>query len=245
MTTFPPTTTLILGPGFQKEYLPGYPTNKDSAMLDSDFSGRPVREIAESEFNLMLGRFPSMDYFGDGSFYLLSAPGHTVGHMCALARTTPSTFVFLGGDACHHGGEFRPTQYLPLPTSVPAAPLSRFGAGCPGAFLIEKIHPLSDGTTPFYDIAKGFSHDHDEAKRSIGKLQEFDASEDCLVCIAHDGTMLGNVAFYPEKMNDWKAKGVQGTIRWAFVGDFDLEAERPEKGGGEAADYSWLSASKS
>lgn len=246
MTTFPSTTDLVVGPGFQKEYLPGYPTNKDSALLDSDFAGRTVREIPESDFTLMLGRFHSFDYFGDGSFYLLHSPGHTVGHMCGLARTTPDSFVFMGGDACHHGGEFRPTEYIPLPTEVAAAPLSRFGAGgCPGGFLVSNIHPLSNGTVPFYDIARGFSYDHDEAKRSIGKLQEFDASDDVLVCIAHDSTMLGNVDFYPEKINDWKEKGVQKRIRWAFVGDFDLKAERPPPGKEEGADYSWLSASKS
>ena len=241
MTTFPSSTDLILGPGFQKEYLPAYPTNENSALLESDFKGRNVREIAESQFSLKIGRFPAFDYFGDGSFYLLHSPGHTVGHMCGLARTTENTFIFMGGDACHHGGEFRPTEYMPLPKEVARAPLSRFGAGCPGAFLVEKIHPLSSATEPFYDIAKGFSHDHDEAKRSIRKLQEFDASDDVLVCIAHDQTMMGNVDFYPKSLNDWKAQGIQKKIRWAFVGDFDLKAERPPRKEGEAEDYSWLS----
>lgn len=39
--------------------------------------------------------------FGDGSFYLLEAPGHATGHMCGLARTTadPPLFVFMGADA--------------------------------------------------------------------------------------------------------------------------------------------------
>lgn len=231
MTTFPPSTSLIIGPGFRDEYLPGYPTNAASPLLDSDFHGRPVRELTTAaDFPLQLGRFPAHDYFGDGSLYLLHSPGHTVGHLCALARTTPRTFVFLGGDACHHGGEFRPTPYLPLPAHVAAAPASPFGAGCPGAFLVERIHPRRDGTTPFYDIAPGFSHDHDEAKRSIGKLQEFDASEDVLVCIAHDHTMLGGVDLYPDAVNDWQEKGVQKKIRWAFVGDFDLKAERPPRG---------------
>jgi len=90
----------------------------------------------------------------------------------------------------------------------------------------------------------GFSHDHDEAKVSIGKLQEFDASEDVLVCIAHDRTMLGNVDFYPKAINDWQEKKVQKNIRWLFVGDFDLKAARPPPGQEEDADYSWLSASK-
>jgi hypothetical protein len=67
MSTFPPSTTLIIGPGFLNEYLPGYPTNANSTLLDSDFHDRPVREIPASDFSLLLGRFTAFDYFGDGS----------------------------------------------------------------------------------------------------------------------------------------------------------------------------------
>jgi glyoxylase-like metal-dependent hydrolase (beta-lactamase superfamily II) len=108
MKTFPGTVDLIVGPGFKKSFLPGYPINKDGFLLETDWEGR---EIVEIEFNtgLKLGRFRAMDYFEDGSFYILDAPGHTVGHICGLARVSigsngeEDTFVFMGGDGCHHG----------------------------------------------------------------------------------------------------------------------------------------------
>lgn len=41
------------------------------------------------------------DFFGDGSFYLLDAPGHLLGHMMGLARTAQDEYIVMGGDACH------------------------------------------------------------------------------------------------------------------------------------------------
>ena len=229
ITTFPSSTELVIGPGFKAQYLPGYPKNPESSLCESDFEGRNVREIEESSFSLKIGQFPAFDYFGDGSFYLLHTPGHTVGHMCGLARVTPETFIFMGGDCCHHPGEFRPTEYLPLPKHIAPAPLSKFGlGGCPGAYMVEQVHPKRSATQPFYDVAQGFSHDHDEAVRSIRKLEDFDASDDVFMCIAHDHTLLQNVDFYPETINDWKAKGYAEKVRWTFCGDFEIEPTKAD-----------------
>lgn len=54
-----------------------------------------------------LGSFDrAFDVFGDGSAYLIDAPGHSSGHQMMLIRTTsgPSddTFVLLAGDCFHH-----------------------------------------------------------------------------------------------------------------------------------------------
>lgn len=224
ITTFPASTELVVGPGFKDQYLPGYPTNPDAPLLDADFEGRTVREIALASFSLTIGRSPAYDYFGDGSFYLLSTPGHTIGHMCGLARVTPDTFVYLGGDCAHHGGEIRPTEYLPLPTHIAPATRTRHGGGgCPGAFMEQHVHPFKSATRPFYDIAKDFSHDHEEAGRSINSLQEFDASDDVLMCIAHDMTLIGTVDFYPDTLDDWKAKGYKEQVMWSFCGDFKVD----------------------
>lgn len=229
MSTFPSSTKLVIGPGFKAQYLPGYPQNPESPLCETDFEGRTVQEIDSSSFGLRVGQFPAFDYFGDGSFYLLSSPGHTVGHMCGLARVTPETFIFMGGDCCHHGGEFRPTEYLPLPKRIAPSPMSKFGlGGCPGAYMVEHVHPKRSATQPFYDVAHGFSHDHDEAVRSIRKLEEFDASDDVLMCIAHDHTLLGNIDFYPETINDWKAKGYGDKVRWNFCGDFKTEPTKAD-----------------
>ncbi|OQU95875.1 hypothetical protein CLAIMM_02039 [Cladophialophora immunda] len=43
----------------------------------------------------------AVDFFGDGSFYLVDSPGHLRGHMNALLRVAPDKWVYLGGDCCH------------------------------------------------------------------------------------------------------------------------------------------------
>jgi glyoxylase-like metal-dependent hydrolase (beta-lactamase superfamily II) len=88
---------VVVGPGFKENFMPGYPTVPDAIFVDANFANRTIREIAFDEA-FKIGKFPAYDFFGDGSFYLLDTPGHAIGHMCGLARTTPSTFVLLGGD---------------------------------------------------------------------------------------------------------------------------------------------------
>jgi glyoxylase-like metal-dependent hydrolase (beta-lactamase superfamily II) len=43
----------------------------------------------------------AIDFFGDGSVYLIDAPGHLQGHVNLLARLAPERWVYLGGDCCH------------------------------------------------------------------------------------------------------------------------------------------------
>lgn len=48
------------------------------------------------------GLFPdTMDIFGDGSLYIVSAPGHLDGHINLLCRKEDGSYVYLAGDACH------------------------------------------------------------------------------------------------------------------------------------------------
>jgi glyoxylase-like metal-dependent hydrolase (beta-lactamase superfamily II) len=42
-----------------------------------------------------------LDYFGDGSVYIVDAPGHLFGHVNLLARIAEGRWVYLGGDCCH------------------------------------------------------------------------------------------------------------------------------------------------
>ncbi|CAK7221671.1 hypothetical protein SEUCBS140593_004644 [Sporothrix eucalyptigena] len=75
-------------------------------MLESNWE---ERELLELKFNsdLKVGQFRDIDYFNDGRFCLLDAPGHAIGHTCALAPVTKAdagandTFVFMAGDTCH------------------------------------------------------------------------------------------------------------------------------------------------
>ncbi|TBU41374.1 Metallo-hydrolase/oxidoreductase [Dichomitus squalens] len=50
-----------------------------------------------------IGPFPrALDFYGDGSLYIVDAPGHVPGHINVLARTSANGgWVFLAGDSAH------------------------------------------------------------------------------------------------------------------------------------------------
>ena len=231
VSTFDHNTALIVGPGFKKAFTPGYPTNKDSPVRESDYEGRELREI-EFDQGIRIGRFNAFDYFGDGSFYLLDSPGHAVGHICGLARVTsnPNSFIFMGGDACHHGGEFRPSQYRPIPESIFPNPLDLKSRNpCPGS-MFDDLYRDGDKHKPFYAIARpddgsGVAHDADEAEVTIEKVMEADAQDEVFVVMAHDDSLLNIVDFFPEYANDFKAKGWAEEGRWLFLKDFAKAVE--------------------
>ncbi|KAL9063859.1 MAG: hypothetical protein Q9161_009232 [Pseudevernia consocians] len=238
-STFPPKTALVVGPGFKRLLTPSYPEDEASPVLESAYAGREIREIS-FRGGFKLGRFPALDYFGDGSFYLLASPGHEFGHMCGLARTTSSfamrpqhmadrdTFIFMGGDVAHHGGEFRPSVYSPLPSLLPDFPLfspsssSAVRPPCPGE-LLATIHSAQSATEPFYTPNR--ADDQDKAIESIRKMMEFDARDTIFVVLAHDATLLNVVDCYPATANDWYAKEWAKKSRWLFLNDFEADVK--------------------
>lgn len=255
-STFPPSTDLIVGPGFKASFLPGYPDDPTAPVSQSAFEGRRLREISfAEESKLVLGRCDAVDFFGDGSFYLLDTPGHAVGHLCGLARTTAAssspeeekgeeeeaTFIFLGGDCAHHGGQFRPTPYLPLPETLSPSPLPRTmhhpgNNVCPGALFadIHRLRPSSSSsssscfTEPFFLAAESAAHDVAAARDSIAKMAEFDAHENILTILAHDHMMLdvvGGATFPGARANGWKGWGWREKGLWRFLGDFGEAVE--------------------
>lgn len=120
-----------------------------------EFEGREVNELSFSQFNLEFGDLKALDYFDDGSFYLLSAPGHAIGHLNALARTTENTFISFAADTIHHISELRPHIGSHLPQSVQMPDCC-----CAGAAL-HKIHPangFSKGPEYYYHATLGHPH---------------------------------------------------------------------------------------
>ena len=240
MSLFPSSTKLIIGPGLRAAY-PTYPGKQDSDLMEDEFKGREVHELSSSDLSFTIGDYPAHDLFKDGSFYLLSAPGHTAGHLCALARVTasPSTYVFLGGDCTHHAAQFRPSSLSPLPESVtlndttmtfsndltPSPPKhnQRQPITCPGALIASQLHPSKQGQEPFYDLLhEPVNFNYAEACTSRDKMEVFDADENILVIIAHDVSVMGQLPFYPETLNEWKKADLKRKTKWEFLGDFDL-----------------------
>ncbi|KEF61200.1 uncharacterized protein A1O9_02765 [Exophiala aquamarina CBS 119918] len=239
-TKFPGTTRLVVGPGYKQRYLPGYPENPEAAETTTDtYEGRGTVEIefAENDHQVStIGKFKAYDYFDDGSFYLLSTPGHTVGHLSALARTTArekdgeSTFLFLGGDIARSCMVFRPTEKYPLPETISPAPNSSLAltnlnasSSCPGDFFasMHRLRNEENGahkshTTPFC-LAAGPDEDLAESQRSVDKLAGFDGQENVLTILAHDNSLLDVLEYFPNTANLWKRKGWGPQGHWRFL----------------------------
>ena len=239
MTTFPLSTEIVVGPGFKDAYIPGWPTRADSTLIEADWEGRNAKEVSFRGTNLRIGGFDALDYFGDGSFYLLDSPGHTVGHINALARVTAGkangyggqeddTFVLMGGDTCHFTGQLRPTPHRPLPEQITPSPLpKRYPGFCPGAVFDSLLPGARDEggggcnareQRPFYDIAAEASVDLEASNESLQKLRNFDAADNVLILIGHDEAVVNDgIDLFPEKINSWKKKGYGENIRWKFL----------------------------
>jgi glyoxylase-like metal-dependent hydrolase (beta-lactamase superfamily II) len=183
-----------------------------------------LREIS-FDGSLKYDQYNAVDFFGDGSFYLLDTPGHAVGHMAGLVRTTsnPDTFAMLGGDLCHSAGQIRPSQHLPFPAEIrfdPAhVPASSAFSICPGS-CFEAIQTKRGRAKdePIFDTV--FGHDVAEANKTIRKTLLPDAQGNLLFLGAHDNSLHGIVDLFPAAANDWKSKGWKEAMHWAFLTDF-------------------------
>ncbi|KAF2151572.1 hypothetical protein K461DRAFT_313448 [Myriangium duriaei CBS 260.36] len=224
-STFPSSTDLIVGPGFKAAMLPGAPASPRSPIKEADYTGRNLREITfDDASTVKIGRFKAYDYFGDGSFYLLDSPGHAVGHLCGLARTTvePLSFIVLGGDVCHYAGIFRPSKLLPIPSEIKPHPFRRQmdSAFCPGHSWEQlQKHRGRSATDSLFDMTFGI--DIPLANKTKEKLQDLDSDERVFIIIAHDAQVRDGVPHFPESLNDWKEKGFGTSLKWAFLRDLE------------------------
>lgn len=244
ITMFPSHTMLVFGAGLRQTYGPTFRAHGEN-QINEEFHGRRLLELDESFFNIDIGGFMAHDAFGDGSFYLMSSPGHAAGHLCGLARVTAKsrqTFVFLGGDVAHHVGEFRPSPYNPLPKEITLKSTSWYYAKnmslqkpllkerkrtvYRGADIRDRLHPTESATEPFYTtLPEPVVFNAHVASESLIKMEVFDAHEDVLVCLAHDLTLMDFLPLYPYTFNDWKVRRYKEKLRWQFLRDFDLDDE--------------------
>jgi glyoxylase-like metal-dependent hydrolase (beta-lactamase superfamily II) len=207
---FPASTNLVVGPGFKDAIGPGYPYKDDSPCTASAWEGRQLVELdfTTDKRATHVGRYRAIDWFGDGSFYLLQSPGHTADHMCGFARTkladqSPTgrdEFILMGGDVAHHGGEYKPNKYTPIPNDITPDPrLAPFSGGvCPGELFArhnQRFEGEEKWTNPFVVPAKTLSENFDEAIWSLGVLEELDSQDNVLVIFAHDTSLLDIMEF--------------------------------------------------
>lgn len=229
LTLFPTSTSLVVGPGFKSQPLtyPGQPVGPEAVTLHEAFEGR---ELIESDFSssastLKVAGLRAIDWFDDGSFYLLEAPGHTAEHIMALARTSADKFVLLAGDGAHHCGEFRPTPRTPLPDTISPSPLEppTSVSSCPCS-LFQPVHPSPESfrTTPFYEAAAHQVDDPVAKRATLDALEAFDTSPDVFVILTHDASLLDVLDVFPKAdLTGWEKQPSRKDIgQWRFLNDF-------------------------
>ncbi|KAH9173065.1 hypothetical protein EDB89DRAFT_804252 [Lactarius sanguifluus] len=229
LTLFPTSTSLVVGPGFKSHPLtyPGQPLGPNAETLHEAFEGREVIELdfGSSASTLKIAGLRAIDWFNDGSFYLLEAPGHTASHIMALARTSADKFVLHAGAGVQHCGEIRPTSLTPLPDTISPSPFEppTSASSCPCS-LFQSIHPSPESfrTTPFYEVAAHQIDDPIASRATLDAVKAFDASPDVFVVLSHDASLLDVLEFFPKAdLAGWEKEPSRKDMgRWRFLNDF-------------------------
>jgi hypothetical protein len=77
---------------------------------------------------------------------------------------------------------------------------------------------LSNRTTPFLSVPNGgFYFDPAVSRVAQFKIGVFDSNPDILVLASHDPSMRDLLDFFPNKINEWKKKGIKNQGVWEFA----------------------------
>jgi peptidoglycan/xylan/chitin deacetylase (PgdA/CDA1 family) len=177
--------------------------------MNSDVQGRSAREIV-FDGKLKIGRFNAVDLFKDRLFFLLDALGYAIGHMCALARTTLNSFVFIGADACYYPSVLRPTKYLRLLESV----LASLQSCCPKNVLQRLASSGLSLCSPIFTIANRLLFpDCKAAIETVENIHELNACKEVFVVLGHNNSLRSRIPMFPEMINNWKERKLRSKTR--------------------------------
>ena len=95
--------TFLVGSACQKFFNPGYPQDPNGHFASDLLPEGRTKFLDTSDWE-PIGPFPrALDFYGDGSLYIIDAPGHLSGHINVLARTSSDgAWIYLAGDSAHH-----------------------------------------------------------------------------------------------------------------------------------------------
>ncbi|KAH7082677.1 beta-lactamase-like protein [Paraphoma chrysanthemicola] len=85
---------------FNHDELPAERT-KELPPARSEDAAKAFERQTSHAWKPMAGFPATIDFYNDGSVYIIDAPGHLPGHVNLLARVAPGRWVYLGGDCCH------------------------------------------------------------------------------------------------------------------------------------------------
>ncbi|KIK69581.1 hypothetical protein GYMLUDRAFT_511899 [Collybiopsis luxurians FD-317 M1] len=92
----------IVGSESKGLFDPGYPADPDS-QYPINLLPKGRTKFIDTRHLPPLGPFPhALDFYGDGSLYIVEAEGHCPGHVVLVARTSSEGWILLGGDSAHH-----------------------------------------------------------------------------------------------------------------------------------------------
>ncbi|KAF4569836.1 hypothetical protein EYR40_008816 [Pleurotus pulmonarius] len=94
--------TFLVGGETETLLRTGYPINPDS-LFAHDLIPPHRTQLLKTDSWGPVGPFPrAFDYWGDGSLYIVDAPGHLAGHVNVLARTSADGgWIYLAADSAH------------------------------------------------------------------------------------------------------------------------------------------------
>ncbi|KXN88231.1 N-acyl homoserine lactonase AttM [Leucoagaricus sp. SymC.cos] len=95
----------VVGADSHKLFEAGFwPQNPDSFFPANLLPNERTRYLGDELDWKPIGPFPrAFDFYGDGSVYIIDAPGHLLGHINLLARTSADGgWIYLAGDTAHH-----------------------------------------------------------------------------------------------------------------------------------------------
>ncbi|TFY66901.1 hypothetical protein EVG20_g4183 [Dentipellis fragilis] len=100
-----PYATFVVGGDAVPLLEKGFPHDSPNSSYASDLLPRARTIVLPTSASgwTQVGPFPrALDYYGDGSLYVVDAVGHMPGHFNVLFRTSPDgAWMYLAGDTCH------------------------------------------------------------------------------------------------------------------------------------------------
>jgi hypothetical protein len=145
------------------------------------------------------------------------------GHITALARVTPTSFIVLGADSCHHVGQLRPRPQFQRTYPCPAELLAKTRASVSTDYFWSPDSHAGDfdmlsRAQPLLSIPDNGADANPVASRvSLDKIAVFDADEDFFVVLAHDESLVGVLPYFPESLSAWRGKKMKDKAVWGFV----------------------------
>jgi glyoxylase-like metal-dependent hydrolase (beta-lactamase superfamily II) len=87
---------------FDTDLLPRDRTYELPPTADTAVGTAATQQLGHFKWEPFAGVFPNaIDFFKDGSMYVVDSPGHLYGHVNLLVRVSASRWLYLGGDCCH------------------------------------------------------------------------------------------------------------------------------------------------